>query len=106
MAVLENAVEIIKGAESQLNKYQEVVTRLRDYKGNNKLYLLGKLAEESGEVAKEIVKGIDGKSTDKDMKSELGDVFWTVAALAYEHGITLQEVMEGNIEKLNDRDLL
>ena len=91
---------------SRLDSIQESITRVRKYKDNPKLYLLGKLTEESGEIAKEIVKGIEGKSQGKDMASELGDLFWVINALAIEEGIKLSEIIQILFLKLEERKLL
>ncbi len=37
------------------------------------------------------------------MKKELGDVLWHIAILAKDHGFSLSEVAEENIEKLKSR---
>jgi len=60
------------------------------------------LGGEAGEVLEEIKKGIfhrHGLSIDK-LKKELGDVLWYTAAICTKVGLTLEEVMEANIEKL------
>ena len=63
------------------------------------------LAEEAGEVcgkfAKAIRKGVP--VNEDDLKKELGDVLWMLAAICTEHDIDLEEVASLNIEKLNDR---
>jgi NTP pyrophosphatase (non-canonical NTP hydrolase) len=63
------------------------------------------LAGEAGEVADLIKKGIyhqQGIQIEK-LKKELGDVLWYVSALCTQHGFTLEEVMQLNIEKLKAR---
>ncbi|MEM1268425.1 MAG: nucleoside triphosphate pyrophosphohydrolase family protein [Bacteroidota bacterium] len=63
------------------------------------------LAGEAGEVADLIKKGVfhqHGVSRDT-IRDELGDVLWYVAALCTNHGLTLEEVMEANVEKLKQR---
>ncbi|MEO1477765.1 MAG: nucleoside triphosphate pyrophosphohydrolase family protein [Bacteroidota bacterium] len=63
------------------------------------------LAGEAGEVADLIKKqiyhqhGLDREA----LKKELGDVLWYVAALCSDLGLSLDEVMRANIEKLNAR---
>jgi len=88
------------------NEYQNKVTRVKNYSTNPDLYLLAKLTEETGEVAKEIVRKVDGKTVQKDLKSELGDLLWCISAIAESAGITLEEVMEDNLKKLQHRNLL
>lgn len=63
------------------------------------------LEGEAGEVAELIKKGIfhqQGIDREK-MKKELGDVMWYVAALAKNFDLTLEEVMQHNIDKLKAR---
>lgn len=66
-----------------------------------------KLAGEAGEVAEKIGKSFrDGHELDREeVKKELGDVLWYVAALAKEFDLTLDEVMAANIDKLADRQV-
>ena len=60
---------------------------------------------EAGEVAEIIKKYLrDGTIIDKEnIKKELGDVLWYVAATCEELGFTMQEVAEKNISKLRAR---
>jgi NTP pyrophosphatase (non-canonical NTP hydrolase) len=63
------------------------------------------LAGEAGEVSELIKKGIfhqHGIDREK-IKKELGDVLWYVAGLAGQFDLTLEEIMEHNIEKLKAR---
>ena len=91
-----------------INEYQQQVTKVKKYpKGiESSLYLLAKLTEETGEVAKEMRKRIEAKIVQKDLKSELGDILWCITAIAEENNITLQSIFESNIEKLRQRNLL
>ncbi len=63
------------------------------------------LAGEAGEVAELAKKQIFHQhGIDKDKwKKELGDVLWYVAACASKLGLTMEEIMEHNIEKLKAR---
>lgn len=60
---------------------------------------------ESGEVADIIKKSVfGGHPMDKDkLVLELGDIFWYLAEAAHGLGITLDEIMKRNIEKLEAR---
>lgn len=67
---------------------------------------------EAGEVAEKIKKIIRDREgeleeaiTEKrdDVTKELGDVLWYISNLAYEFGVSLEEVARGNIEKLRSR---
>lgn len=90
-----------------LNDYQAaaMVTRLPSATLD---YCQYNLCSEAGEVAGLIAKGIrDGRKFDYDqnMKKELGDVLWQVAAIAQDHGFTLQDIAEYNLYKLASRRL-
>ena len=67
------------------------------------------LTGEAGEVAnivKKIQRDFGGEITDEiraKLKDELGDVLWYISACADELGLTLAEIAEFNIEKLNAR---
>ncbi|HPN96485.1 MAG TPA: nucleoside triphosphate pyrophosphohydrolase family protein [Candidatus Moranbacteria bacterium] len=77
--------------------------------GKNYIYPTLGLAGESGEVAEKIKKVIRDKGgvitdeTKEEIKKELGDVLWYVAQIATELGLSLDEVVEKNIEKLYSR---
>lgn len=76
------------------------------------------LSGESGEVFAEVVKLLEAAtkanekykklirsgSLDTDaLKSELGDVFWYATKIAIRNKLALEEILEGNVDKLNDR---
>lgn len=63
------------------------------------------LAGEAGEVAELAKKGIfHQQGIDREKwKKELGDVLWYVAAICSKLGLTLEEVMQHNIDKLKAR---
>lgn len=104
-------------------EYQKKAGEFASY-GDNPMYPVLGLAEETGEVCGKIAKFIrknDGinpfQSIDQleharreanaefidAIEKELGDVCWMVAALATELGLSLDRIMEKNIEKLVDR---
>ena len=64
---------------------------------------------EAGEIIekwKKMVAYNSGEMTDAfvaDMKKELGDVVWYVAVLANSLGLSFEEVMQHNVEKLKSR---
>ena len=70
-------------------------------------YALLNLAAEAGEVlgkvAKHIRDGGDAEVLRQDIKKELGDVMWMVAAVAADFDFTLSEVCAHNLDKLNSR---
>lgn len=66
------------------------------------------LAEETGEVARQMAR-IYGDQSFKEgereaLADELADVIWVVAAIANQSGIDLTEAFEANIEKKTKRD--
>ena len=69
-------------------------------------YMLLGLAGEVGEVYSLAAKAIrDGRLYDyqENMKKELGDVLYFVAAIAMDNGYTLQDIAESNRNKLFTR---
>ena len=67
------------------------------------------LVGEAGEVAEKVKKiirdenGIVSREKKEEIKKELGDVLWYIANLAYELDIKLEEIAQGNIEKIFSR---
>lgn len=62
------------------------------------------LAGESGEVAEKVKKWIrDGKLDPDAVKKELGDVLWYVAAVASDLDLSLSDVAQTNVQKLESR---
>jgi NTP pyrophosphatase (non-canonical NTP hydrolase) len=83
--------------------------------GENLLYPTLGLCGEAGEVAEKVKKMVrdDGGfltgARRAALAAELGDVLWYVAQLATEAGLDLDEIAEGNLEKLlsrRERDVL
>jgi NTP pyrophosphatase (non-canonical NTP hydrolase) len=65
-------------------------------------YLVPALCAEAGEIAGKWAKHLrDG--TPFNPLLELGDIQWMVAMIADEHGYSLAEIAEKNIEKLRNR---
>ncbi len=93
------------------NEYQQKSrqTALYPNKDNNFIYPTLGLVGEAGEVAEKIKKvirdndGIITSEKKEEIKKELGDVLWYVSNLAYELNIELEDVAQGNIEKLFSR---
>lgn len=97
----------------ELKEYQERSSKtIQDYptggQVNDVIPFLG-IVGEAGSVLSELKKklrdgdaytGFKGK-----LKEELGDVLWYVSAIATQHGISLDEVAEDNLDKINDRFL-
>lgn len=70
-------------------------------------YALLNLAAEAGEVAGKAAKhrrdGGDVEAYNESIKKELGDVMWQAAAVAVDHGFSLSEICQHNLEKLASR---
>jgi NTP pyrophosphatase (non-canonical NTP hydrolase) len=77
--------------------------------GHGVIYPTLGLTNEAGEVAGKIKKifrdkdGVIGEVERTTLKSELGDVLWYISQVCTELDISLDEVAEGNIAKLLDR---
>lgn len=63
------------------------------------------LAGEAGEALDLIKKHVfhDHELDRAKLKKEIGDVVWYAAALAAEAGLTFEDVLETNVQKLRDR---
>lgn len=89
-----------------VDQYQQAALSFR-LPTANRMYALLNLAAEAGEVAGKAAKHIrDGGDIDgyyESIKKELGDVMWQVAAVAIDHGFTLSEICQYNLEKLASR---
>lgn len=89
------------------DEYQKQAGELISEEGRKDLLLNGVLglAGESGECA-DILKKVrfQGHTLDKDhLKEELGDVLWYIAETCDGLGISLEEVAQGNLDKLHKR---
>ena len=95
----------------QFSEYQEKsrVTALYPDKNNNFVYPTLGLVGESGEIAEKIKKVLrdnNGELTEDkktEIGKELGDVLWYISQLATELNMNLDEIAQGNIEKLYSR---
>ena len=71
--------------------------------------MISGLTEEAGEVAglfKRELRNLPKdqlRCTREHYVEELGDVLWYLTGVAMTHGITLQEVWDYNVQKLEDR---
>jgi NTP pyrophosphatase (non-canonical NTP hydrolase) len=74
----------------------------------NSIWAMG-IAGEAGEVIekwKKIVAYKDGKISKEDLQElakELGDVVWYIAVLAHSLGISFDDIMQRNVDKLQSR---
>jgi NTP pyrophosphatase (non-canonical NTP hydrolase) len=89
-----------------MDNYQKEAMEFRTPTANE-LYALLNLGAEAGEVLGKVAKHIRDKGDPyilkQDVKKELGDVMWMVAAVASDFGLTLSEICEDNLTKLNSR---
>ncbi len=94
-----------------LNDYQKLALRTaRSTDAKDELFhlLLG-LCGEAGEIAEKMKKVVRDKNSDfasidvEDLKKELGDVLWHIAAIANYFDISLDDIGETNIKKLASR---
>ena len=92
----------------------EVVSQIeRDLKHKTdaelKSIMISGLAEEAGEVAglfKRELRNFEkdrARCTTEKYVEELGDVLWYLVGVAYTHGITLEEIWNYNVKKLEER---
>ena len=89
----------------RFNEYQEEASKTAIYPEQYKIvYPALGLAGEAGEVAEKVKKHIrDGVLNVDDLKKELGDVLWYLAAIASDLGLKLDDVAEANLQKLRSR---
>ena len=90
------------------NDYQKIARSTAVYPEEYKvIYPALGLCGEAGEVAekvKKIVRGDDRlNNVTSNIVMELGDVLWYVSALADDLGITLEQVAQWNVDKLQRR---
>ena len=95
-----------------INEYQERAHETADYLGmenGDYRYPVMGLSEEAGEVSGKFAKAIrdangiiDGERREA-IKKELGDVCWFVAEIATILDLKLEDVMQGNLDKLASR---
>ena len=93
-----------------LDEYQALARKTAIYPAECAIdYCVHGLTSEAGEVAgkwKKVLRDGHGLLTDEAgtiLASELGDVLWYVANLAFELGVSLQELADFNVAKLQDR---
>ena len=93
------------------NGYQEEAgaTAIYPDRGHNIYYVCLGLAGESGEICekvKKIMRDDDGEITDEKkelLKKELGDCLWYISQIAFEIGVSMEDIAEENIKKLSSR---
>ena len=93
------------------SQYQKdtAITAVYPKIGESYIYPLLGLNDEVGEVTGKIKKvfrdetGIISPAKLNDLKKELGDVLWYLSQLSTELGLGLEEIAQGNIDKLKSR---
>ena len=102
--------EQLKLFKMTLEEYQGIIAKTAIFpKELGLLYPGLGLCGEAGEVAekiKKIYRDKQGEITTEDkqaLKKELGDVIWYVTAIAEQLGLTLNEILEANYDKLIKR---
>lgn len=75
----------------------------------NELTNMAILTEEVGEVSRIMARRYGEQSEkesdkDKDLGDELADVMWVVTCIANQTGIDLEEAIQRNFDKKNNRD--
>ena len=95
----------------ELNDYQTLAKATAIYEMPVVYPALG-MCGEAGEVAEKVKKVIRDNNSDfstaefkEDIKKEIGDVLWYVANMSSDVGLTLQEVAEANVAKLQSRKI-
>ena len=79
--------------------------------GSNYVYPILGLVGESGEVAEKVKKvmrdknGVFDDETLMGLKKELGDVLWYVSNICCEFNMSLDDIAEENLNKLEKRSL-
>jgi len=94
-----------------ISAYQERSRRTATYPGagENIVYPTLGLAGEAGEVAEKVKKllrddgGVMSDERREALAGELGDVLWYVAQVATEAGLDLEQIAQGNLDKLLSR---
>ncbi len=92
----------------EVNEYQRLALTTMNSKRSEEELLINSvmgLCGESGEVIDIVKKHIfHGHELDKDkLVDELGDVAWYIAECAYALGVSLEDVLRHNIDKLKRR---
>lgn len=92
----------------KLNQYQDAARATAIYPDEFAvLYPTLGLNGEAGEVADKVKKTIrdteDGVFDIGELEKELGDVLWYIANLACDLGLSLEQIAQTNIDKLESR---
>ena len=90
-----------------MEEYQQKAWTYALPTAKNPSYLFGNLGGEVGEVlslwSKTVRDGLDAEQFYPNLKKELGDTLWHISAIATYYGMSLSDVAEANLEKLQSR---
>ncbi|HYD22476.1 MAG TPA: nucleotide pyrophosphohydrolase [Flavipsychrobacter sp.] len=95
----------IRQAQAQVDEWIKTVG-VRYF---NELTNLGILVEETGELARIMVRRYGEQSfkesdKEKDLADEMADILWVLLCLANQTGVDLTEALQKNMEKKTNRD--
>ena len=92
-------------------EYQEKALKTKAYGAGDKItYPALGLGDEAGEVlgkVKKVLRDNNGEFTEdlcRQIGDECGDVLWYISALCDDLNISMQDVAENNIKKVEDRN--
>lgn len=91
-----------------INEYQHEALSFR-LESADEAYALFGLVGEVGELYSFIAKTIrdspeqTNEQVQNYVKKELGDILWMLSAIASDHGLQMEEVAVGNLQKLRSR---
>ncbi|MDI3475054.1 MAG: hypothetical protein PWQ79_682 [Thermococcaceae archaeon] len=92
-----------------MNELQKRVDRLISELGGywSPFEMLAALAEELGEVSRELLKleGVKGEGNLEKLEEEIGDLIFATACIANYYEIDIFRALEKSIEKYRKRDL-
>ncbi len=91
-----------------LELYRDFTRDLATYPPENEMdYLVNGLTSEAGEVSGKVAKYYRGDYDRTELKhhvtKELGDLLWMTVRLADHFGLTVEDIILGNMTKLKDR---
>lgn len=90
-----------------MEEYQQKAWTYAMPTAKNPSYLFGNLGGEVGEVlslwSKTVRDGLDPEMFYPNLKKELGDTLWHISAIATYYGMSMSDIAEANLEKLQSR---
>lgn len=97
-------IKLTRATDHKEDKYSEVVGERTKHQPELIHYMLG-LCTEVGELQDSLKKYLAyGKNIDTtNIKEELGDLLWYIARIVDYYGMTFEDIMKTNINKLKAR---